>query len=92
MPVYDSYARLSKNPNTGELEKTDDQWADNDTVIERMGERLGEQLSDGLPAWNAPCTDRAWNDCWNGSRPVGRTASWSGTPTACFGNRATLKR
>ena len=50
-PVYDSYARLSKNPTTGELEKIDDQWADNDTVIERMGGTLGQRLSDGLSAW-----------------------------------------
>ncbi|WP_291415294.1 hypothetical protein [Actinophytocola sp.] len=28
-PVYDSYARLSKNPTTGEREKIEDQRLDN---------------------------------------------------------------
>jgi hypothetical protein len=42
---------LSWNPTTRELEKIDDQWADNLTMIERSGAVLGEQLSDGLSAW-----------------------------------------
>lgn len=60
--MYDSYARLSKNPNTGELEKIDDQWADNDTVIERMGARLGARLSDGLSAWKRSVRRPGWED------------------------------
>ncbi|HEX3783287.1 MAG TPA: recombinase family protein [Pseudonocardiaceae bacterium] len=59
-PVYDSYARLSKNPTTGELEKIDDQWADNGAVIERLGGRLGEQLSDGLSAWKRTVRRPGW--------------------------------
>ena len=49
--MLDSYARLSWNPNTAELEKIEDQLADNTKVIERLGGTLGEALSDGLPAW-----------------------------------------
>lgn len=37
MPVYDSYARLSWNPTTRELEKIESQLSDNARVIERMG-------------------------------------------------------
>ncbi|WP_051385976.1 recombinase family protein [Actinokineospora inagensis] len=39
-------------PETGELEKIETQWADNRLVIERRGAVLGEELSDGLSAWN----------------------------------------
>ena len=60
VPIYDSYARLSKNPNTGELEKIDDQWADNDTAIERMGGQLGLRLSDGLSAWKRSVRRPDW--------------------------------
>ncbi|MEV0088195.1 recombinase family protein [Saccharopolyspora sp. NPDC050642] len=50
-PVFDSYARLSRVPETGELEKIETQHADNRTVIERLGGVLGEELDDGLSAW-----------------------------------------
>jgi hypothetical protein len=33
VPVYDSSARLLKNPSTGEFEKIEAQWADNRKVI-----------------------------------------------------------
>lgn len=46
--MYDSYGRLSWNPNTRELEKIETQWVDNATVIDRMGGRRGERLSDGI--------------------------------------------
>src|SRR5947209_4674457 len=59
-PVYDSYARLSKNPTTGELEKIDDQLADNATVIERLGGQLGQPLSDGLSAWKRGVRRPGW--------------------------------
>ena len=49
--VLDSYARLSKVPETGELEKVEDQHADNGKVIDRVGGVLGLELSDGLSAW-----------------------------------------
>jgi DNA invertase Pin-like site-specific DNA recombinase len=50
-PVFDSYARLSWNPSTHELEKIDTQHHDNDTTIQRHGGRLGLRLDDGLSAW-----------------------------------------
>lgn len=60
VPVYDSYARLSWNPNTRELEKIEDQLADNATIIDRMGGRRGEQLSDGLSAWKRGVRRPGW--------------------------------
>lgn len=48
--VLDSYARLSKKPNTGELEKIETQHEDNLRVIERAGGVLGAQWDDGLSA------------------------------------------
>jgi DNA invertase Pin-like site-specific DNA recombinase len=59
-PVYDSYARLSWNPTTRELEKIEDQWSDNITVIDRLGGVLGEQLSDGLSAWKRNVRRPGW--------------------------------
>src|SRR5438094_10247403 len=50
-PVLDSYGRLSRVPETGELEKIDVQWADNRKVIDRVGGVVGVELSDGLSAW-----------------------------------------
>jgi DNA invertase Pin-like site-specific DNA recombinase len=50
-PVYDSYARLSEMPETGELEKIATQLADNRATIERRGGVLGVELADGLSAW-----------------------------------------
>lgn len=50
-PVLDSYGRLSKVPETGELEKVETQHADNTKVIKRVGGVLGLELSDGLSAW-----------------------------------------
>lgn len=58
--MYDSYARLSWNPTTRELEKIEDQWADNDGVIDRLGGLLGEQLSDGLSAWKRNVKRPGW--------------------------------
>lgn len=49
--VLDSYARLSRMPETGELEKIETQWADNRVTIERHGGVLGRELKDGLSAW-----------------------------------------
>lgn len=59
-PVYDSYARLSKVPETGELEKVETQQADNRAAIERRGGVLGEELSDGLSAWNRRVRRPGW--------------------------------
>ncbi len=49
--MFDSYARLSRMPDTGELEKIETQWADNRKVVERLGGVLGAELDDGLSAW-----------------------------------------
>ncbi len=59
-PVYDSYARLSRVPETGELEKIETQLADNRTVIARLGGVLGEELSDGLSAWKRGVRRKGW--------------------------------
>src|SRR5947208_9958817 len=59
-PVYDSYARLSKNPTTGEFEKIETQWADNQTVIDRLGGTLGTELDDGLSAWKRNVRRPGW--------------------------------
>ncbi|MCP3804964.1 recombinase family protein [Allokutzneria sp. A3M-2-11 16] len=58
--VLDSYGRLSRVPETGELEKIDTQWADNRKVIERIGASLGEQLKDGLSAWKRSVRRPGW--------------------------------
>jgi len=60
VPVLDSYARLSKNPNTGEFEKIETQWADNRKVIERLGGTLGQELDDGLSAWKKNVRRPGW--------------------------------
>ncbi|MFC5289912.1 recombinase family protein [Actinokineospora guangxiensis] len=49
--VLDSYARLSQVPETGELEKIDDQHTDNRRVIAAAGAVVGLELDDGLSAW-----------------------------------------
>lgn len=59
-PVLDSYGRLSRVPETGELEKIDTQWADNRKVIERVDGVLGEELSDGLSAWKRTVRRPGW--------------------------------
>lgn len=51
--VYDSSARLSKNPTTGEYEKIETQLSDNKLVIEWLGGMLGRELEDGLSAWKS---------------------------------------
>ncbi|MGQ0842265.1 recombinase family protein [Actinokineospora sp.] len=58
--VYDSYGRLSRVPETGELEKIETQLADNRKVIERRGGVLGEELSDGLSAWKRSVRRPGW--------------------------------
>lgn len=58
--VYDSYARLSKAPDTGEYEKIETQFADNRRVIERLGGVLGEELEDGLSAWKRNVRRPGW--------------------------------
>jgi site-specific DNA recombinase len=50
-PVFDSYARLSWNPSTRELEKIDTQHDDNEATIGRHGGTSGLRLDDGLSAW-----------------------------------------
>ncbi|MFC5103211.1 recombinase family protein [Kibdelosporangium philippinense] len=60
VPVYDSYARLSRVPETGELEKIETQHEDNLRVIERLGGTLGERLQDGLSAWKRGVRRKDW--------------------------------
>lgn len=49
--MFDSYARLSWNPTTHELEKIETQHEDNRATIERHRGVLGLELQDGLSAW-----------------------------------------
>lgn len=58
--VLDSYGRLSRVPETGELEKIEDQLADNRKVIDRLGGVVGEELSDGLSAWKKNVRRPGW--------------------------------
>ena len=58
--MLDSYARLSKNPSTGELEKIETQWADNRRTIDRLGGVLGKELKDGLSAWRKDVRRPDW--------------------------------
>ncbi|MGH3760529.1 recombinase family protein [Actinophytocola sp.] len=58
--MLDSYARLSKNPNTGEFEKIETQWADNRGAIDRLGGVLGVELEDGLSAWRKGVRRPGW--------------------------------
>ncbi|MFC0434905.1 recombinase family protein [Kutzneria buriramensis] len=58
--TLDSYGRLSRVPETGELEKIDVQWADNRKVVERVGARLGQELQDGLSAWKRGVRRPGW--------------------------------
>ena len=51
--MFDSYARLSWNPSTRELEKIETQHGDNDATIARHGGMVGQYLDDGLSAWKA---------------------------------------
>lgn len=58
--MLDSYARLSRNI-SGELEKVEDQHADNAGVIERLGGVLGETLTDDdLSAWKPTVQRPDW--------------------------------
>src|SRR4051812_3636021 len=61
-PVYDSYARLSKNPTTGEYEKIETQLSGNRLVIERLGGVLGRELEDGLSAWKRNVRRPGWEE------------------------------
>ncbi|HEX5403157.1 MAG TPA: recombinase family protein [Pseudonocardiaceae bacterium] len=58
--VLDSYGRLSRVPETGELEKIETQWEDNRKVIDRVGATLGEELEDGLSAWKRTVRRPGW--------------------------------
>lgn len=50
-PVIDSYARLSWNPDTGDLEKIETQQSDNRKTIKSAGAVVGLELWDGKSAW-----------------------------------------
>lgn len=58
--VLDSYGRLSRVPETGEIEKIETQWADNRKVIDRVGAVLGAELKDGLSAWKRTVRRPGW--------------------------------
>ncbi|MGH3548987.1 MAG: recombinase family protein [Pseudonocardiaceae bacterium] len=58
--MLDSYARLSRNV-SGELEKVEEQHADNQRVIERLGGVLGVELTDDdLSAWKPSVRRPDW--------------------------------
>ena len=59
--VLDSYGRLSKVPETGELEKIEDQHAENRKVIERVGGALRLESADGLSAWKRGVRHKDWD-------------------------------
>jgi len=59
-PVLDSYGRLSRVPEAGELEKIDTQWADNRKVVDRVGACPGGELTDGLSAWKRSVRRPGW--------------------------------
>ncbi|MCK2237170.1 MULTISPECIES: recombinase family protein [unclassified Crossiella] len=59
LPVIDSYGRLSRVPDTGELEKIETQWDDNRARIAKVG-KLGLELSDGLSAWKKGVVRPDW--------------------------------
>jgi site-specific DNA recombinase len=61
-PVLDSCGRLSRVPETGELEKIETQHADNHKVIERVGGVVGRDFSDGLPAWKRSVRRKGWEE------------------------------
>jgi site-specific DNA recombinase len=61
-PVWDAYARLSFNPNTGDVEKTDRQITDALLAIERRHARLGEILrDDNKSAWKRNRKRPGWD-------------------------------
>lgn len=61
-PVLDAYARISRNPDTGEMEKTDRQLMDVLRDIERRGARLGAILrDDNISAWKKGTVRPGWN-------------------------------
>jgi site-specific DNA recombinase len=68
-PVYDSYGRLSQMPDTGEFEKIETQWADNQKVIDRLGGVLGLELEDGLSAWKKEVRRPGWEKLLERVRP-----------------------
>lgn len=59
-PLFDSYARLSRVPDTGELEKIDTQFEDNRKKITDEGGELGLELSDGMSAWRKGVRRPGW--------------------------------
>lgn len=62
-PVLDVYGRISKNPETGELEKVDRQLLDCLQNVQRRHARLGEVLrDDGISAWRLNAKRPGWND------------------------------
>lgn len=84
-PVIDAYARISKNPNTGEMEKTDRQLADILRMMLAKGYRLGVILrDDNVSAFKRNTRRPAWLEllrrvtarecqgvmCWNLDRLV----------------------
>ncbi|MCW2501983.1 MAG: recombinase family protein, partial [Actinomycetia bacterium] len=61
-PVLDAYARISRNPLTGDLEKTDRQLADVLASIRGRRARLGEVLrDDNKSAWSRKARRDGWD-------------------------------
>ena len=60
--VYDCYARLSWKPDTGDLEKIEDQWEDCRAQVVRLGGVLGKRLDDGASAWRKGAKRPGWDE------------------------------
>lgn len=91
-PVIDSYGRLSRVPDTRELEKVETQHADNRKTIDRHGGKVGLELSDGLSAWKRGVRRKDWERLLERVR-AGSLMGWrSGTPTGCSANPGIWRR
>lgn len=78
-----SYGRLSWNPTTHELEKTETQWADNRVTINRHAGVMGRELSDDLSAWKKDVRRTIFELLSERAALVCPTASRCGTWTGC---------
>lgn len=87
--MYDSYARLSWNPTTRELDKIEDRLSDNQAAVNRMGGTLGEESSDGLSAWKRNVRRPGWERLLERVAAGSRTGSWCGIPTGCSASPGT---
>ena len=86
-PVFDSYARLSWNPSTRELEKIGTQHRDNEGTIARHGGVVGRYLDDGLSAWKAGVRRKDFETLLERARAGVTQGSRCGMWTGCSASR-----